>query len=108
MIIAWHLLSRGEDYAFVRPSLHREKIRRLELMLGAPHQQGKKLPSRAFVKPPQRRAEMDTVAQHEAAYRRLVADWQASRPSRTQAGAGATPGRASQRPSRGKATRQTP
>ncbi|MDQ4071620.1 MAG: IS110 family transposase, partial [Actinomycetota bacterium] len=41
VIIAWHLLSRGEDYAFMRPSLHREKIRRLELMLGAPRQQGK-------------------------------------------------------------------
>jgi len=91
----------------MRPSLYREKIRRLELMLGAPRQQGKKLPSRAFVKPPQRRAELDAVAQHEAAYRRLVADWQASRPS-TKAGAGATPGRASQRPSRGKAARQTP
>lgn len=105
VIIAWHLLSRGEDYAFMRPSLHREKIRRLELMLGAPRQQGTKLPSRAFVKPPQRRAEMDAVAQHEAAYRRLVADWQASRPSKN-AGAGATPGRASSRPSRGKAARQ--
>jgi len=107
VIIAWHLLSRSTNYAFMRPSLHREKIRRLELMLGAPRQQGKRLPRRAFVKPPQRRAEIDAVAQHEAAYRRLVADWQASRPSR-KAGAGATPGRASQRPSRGKAARQTP
>ena len=35
--IVWHLLSRGEDYAFARPALVREKIRRLELMLGAPH-----------------------------------------------------------------------
>jgi hypothetical protein len=106
-IIAWHLLSRGEDYAFMRPSLYREKLRRLELMLGAPRQQGKKLPSRTFVKPPQRRAEIDAVAQHEAAYRRLVADWTASRPSK-KTGAGATPGRASQPPSRGKAARQTP
>ena len=105
VIIAWHLLSRGETYAFARPSLHREKIRRLELMLGAPRQQGKKLPSRAFLKPPQRRAEMDAVAQQEAAYRRLIADWQASRPP-AKTGAGATPGRAFQRPSGGAAARQ--
>jgi hypothetical protein len=104
VVIIWHLLTRGEDYAFVRPSLYREKLRRLELMLGAPRQQGKRLPTRAFVKPPQRRAEMDVAAQHEAAYRRLVADWRAAGPSRR--GAGATPGRASQRPSKGKAARQ--
>ena len=29
-VIAWHMLSRGEDYAFSRPSLTREKPRRLE------------------------------------------------------------------------------
>jgi transposase len=105
VIVAWHLLSRGEDYAFMRPSLFREKIRRLELMLDAPRQQGKRLPRRAFATPPQRRAEMDAVAQHEGAYRRMVADWQASRPTK-KAGASATPGRASQRPSKGKAARQ--
>jgi transposase len=42
-LIAWHMLTRGEDYAFVRPSLVREKLRRLELMLGADRQQGKRL-----------------------------------------------------------------
>jgi transposase len=41
--------------------------------------------------------------QVEAAYRRLVADWQRGGP---KAGAGATPERASQRPSKGKAARQ--
>jgi transposase len=39
-VIAWHMLSRGEDYAFARPSLTREKIRRLELMTGAERQKG--------------------------------------------------------------------
>ena len=41
--------------------------------------------------------------QAEIAYRRFVADWHATRP---QVGAGATPERASQRPSKGKAARQ--
>jgi transposase len=42
-VIAWHMLSRGEDYAFSRPSLTREKLRRLELMTGAKHQKGKRI-----------------------------------------------------------------
>ena len=42
-VIAWHMLSRGEDYAFARPSLTREKIRRLELMTGAERQKGKRI-----------------------------------------------------------------
>jgi hypothetical protein len=42
--------------------------------------------------------------QAEIGYRRFVADWQATGPERV--GAGATPERASSRPSRGKAARQ--
>jgi hypothetical protein len=36
VVIAWHLLSRGEEYAFGRPALYREKLRRIELLLGPP------------------------------------------------------------------------
>ena len=36
VVFAFNMLRRGEDYAFGRPSLHREKLRRFELMLGAP------------------------------------------------------------------------
>jgi transposase len=109
VIIAWHLLSRDERYAFMRPALFRQKIRRLGLMTGATRQQGKRLPEPGFLRAgdPRRRAEAELVAAHEAAYRRLVADWQASRPA-IKAGAGATPGRASQRSSKDKAARQTP
>jgi transposase len=115
VVIAWHLLSRGEDYAFARPALYREKLRRIELLLGAPRHQGRSTTGRQLLKTDQRRAEREIAAQHERAYQRMVNDWQASRPSadkaaqRTQVvGAGVTPGRASQRPSRGKAARQTP
>lgn len=51
-------------------------------------------------------AERELSRQAEAAYRRLLSDWQSSGPPR--AGAGVTPGRASPRPSKGKAARQTP
>jgi transposase len=105
-LIAWHMLTRGEDYAFARPSLVREKLRRLELLLGATRQQGKRLTAagRTFANVDGRKLEKELAAQQEAAYLRLVSDWQ---PSRPKTGAGATPGRASQRPSKGKAARQT-
>ena len=104
VVIAFHMLRRGEGYAFGRPSLHREKLRRYELMLGAPRQQGKRLATagRTFASVDQRRLEKELAGQAETAYRRLVADWTATKKS----GAGATPGRASKKPSEGKAARQ--
>src|SRR4029450_13683260 len=33
-VIAWHMLSRDEDYAFARPSLTRDKMRRLGVRAG--------------------------------------------------------------------------
>jgi len=35
-VLAWHLLIRGEDYAFQSPSLVRRKLRALERQAGAP------------------------------------------------------------------------
>jgi hypothetical protein len=107
VILVWHLLSRGEDYAFMRPGLYREKLRRLELQLGAPRRQGRAITGREHLKTDQRRVEREAAAQFEAAYLRIVADWQASRPP-NKAGVGATPGRASNRSSKDKAARQAP
>jgi hypothetical protein len=41
-VLFWHLLTRGEDYAFARQAMTRHKIRRLELLAGAPPQKGRK------------------------------------------------------------------
>jgi transposase len=98
-VIAWHMLSRSEDYAFARPSLTREKIRRLELMTGATHQKGKRIG--VFATKEQHQLDKELAAQAELAYRRLTQDWQP-----TIKGAGAAPGRASRRPSSGQAARQ--
>ncbi len=73
VIIAWHMLSSDRDYAFARPSLVRQKIRRLELLTGAERQRGKRIG--AFVRPEQHRLEKELAAQAEMAYRRLVDDW---------------------------------
>src|SRR4051812_7273778 len=101
-VLAWNVLTRGEDYAFARPSLVRRKLRTLELKAGATR--AKPGPSATPTWNTTRdAAERHLAAQAEIAYRRLVADWQASGP---KAGAGATPQRASQRPSKGKAARQ--
>jgi len=103
VVLFWCLLSRQQDYAFGRPAMTRNKIRKLELLAGAPPQKGRHGiaggKSRAVFD-----AERELSRQAEAAYRRFVTDWQASGPPK--AGAGATPGRASQRPSKGKAARQ--
>jgi len=34
-VLCWHLLTKEEDYAFGRPSLTAQKVRRLELQAGA-------------------------------------------------------------------------
>jgi transposase len=100
----WCMLTRGEDYAYGRPSLTRKKMRRLEITAGAPRYPGKTgiwSTNKAMAQ-----AERDLAHQAELAYKNTVRDWTASAP--VKVGASATPGRASQRPSRGKAARQTP
>jgi len=102
-VLAWHLLTRGEDYAFQRPSLVRRKLRALELRAGAPRAKPGPRKQRIWGSAAADVAERRLAEHAEVAYRRLVADWQASAP---RAGAGATPERASQGPSKGKAARQ--
>jgi len=101
-VLAWHLLTRGEDYAFQRPSLVRRKLRALERQAGAPRAKSGPKANPVWTTTGED-AEKHLALQAEIAYRRLVADWQATGP---KAGAGATPERASQRPSKGKAARQ--
>jgi transposase len=96
----WCLLTREEDYAFAQPSLTKKKMRRLELLAGAPRMQGGH--SVWSTNKAMRDAERELALQAQSAYERTVSDWQAKK-----VGAGATPGRASQRPSSGKAARQT-
>jgi len=100
-VIAWHMLSRGEDYAFARPSLTREKIRKLELLTGAERRKGKRNPVRIFATPAQHRLEKELAAQAESAYRRLAQDWQSA-----MKGTGAAPGRASSSQPKRQAARQ--
>jgi hypothetical protein len=91
---------------FGQPSLTRRKIRRLERAAGAPSRKGQIRPGDGARNKQIRNAERALAAQAEDAYRRTIADWKATRPEKN-AGASVTPRRASQRPSKGKAARQT-
>jgi transposase len=89
-VLCWHLLTRGEDYAFQRPSLVKRKLRALELKAGAPREKPGPNSSRTWNRSSDEQ-ERQLAEQAETAYRRLVADWQTTRP---RDGAGATPERA--------------
>src|SRR5215208_5696758 len=73
-VLFWHLLTREQDYAFGRPSLTRHKLRRLELLAGDPPRRGRRSGSRASKR--EQLHERELSEQVEAAYRRLVEDWQ--------------------------------
>jgi transposase len=99
----WCMLTRQQDYAYQQPSLTRKKLRRLELTAGAPKGAGGT--GVWATNDALRRAERELARQAEAAYVRTVRDWQSATTLKT--GASATPGRASRKPSKGKAARQT-
>ncbi len=101
----WCLLTREQDYSFAQPSMTRRKIRKLELVAGAPSRKGQVPPGQGVRNKQIRAAERALAQQAEDAYRRTIADWKATSPQK--AGASVTPGRASHRPSKGKAARQT-
>jgi transposase len=105
-VLTWQLLTKQQDYAFKRPAALAEKTRTLELLAGAAPRRGHRAHPRVRVTPELRELDRELAHQAEIAYRRLVADWQASGPKKV-VGAGATSGRASSRPSKGKAARQT-
>jgi transposase len=98
----WCLLTREEDYAYQQPSLTAKKLRLLEIRAGAKTHKG--IYTGTFVsRQRMRAAERELAQQAESAYKRMVAEWQRTQ---TKRGAGATPGRASQRPSTRQAARQ--
>lgn len=98
--VAWRLLSSGQDYAYANPAQVRLKWRRIELAAGELSQKGRR--TGVSVASEQERG-LALAAEH--AYRRLVADRQASGGARK--GAGAAPGRASHGSSQNQAARQT-
>jgi transposase len=101
--LCWQLLTKQEDYAFKRATLLERKLRALELRAGAPRRRGRPT-SPASDTRAAHDLELTLARQAELAYRRLVADRQAS--ARAKTGAGAASGRASSSQPKRQAARQ--
>ena len=74
-VIVWHLLRRGEDYAWVRPALHARKLRDLELRSGQPARRGQRGAAYAYNLTRTRLEERRRAEQAETAYRRQTEGW---------------------------------
>ncbi|KOX43571.1 transposase [Streptomyces purpurogeneiscleroticus] len=74
-VIIWHLLTRGEDYAWVRPALHARKLRELELRSGEPARRGQRGAAYTYNLTRVRQEERRRVEQAEVAYRRMTEGW---------------------------------
>ncbi len=74
-VIVWHLLRRGEDYAWVRPALHARKLRDLELRSGQPARRGQRGTAYAYNLARTRHEERRRAEQAEIAYRRQIEGW---------------------------------
>src|SRR5581483_6405944 len=86
-VLCWHLITRGEDYAYGCPSLLTQKLRRLELRAGMPSRRGQRGSTYAYNLKQVRARERALSEQGEIAYKQLVADWEAKRPAETGASA---------------------
>jgi transposase len=74
-VLVWHLLRRGEDYAWVRPALHARKLRDLELRSGQPARRGQRGTAYAYNLARTRQEERRRAEQAETAYRRQTEGW---------------------------------
>jgi len=88
-ILAWHLLTKDENYAWARPALLNAKLRKVELLAGQPAAKGRR-PGRAhaYNNRAVRERERAWLEQTEQAYTRFVANWQAKPTRRTGAANG--------------------
>jgi transposase len=89
-VLCWHLIVKGEDYAYGRPSLLAQKVRALELRACMPSRRGQRGSTHAYNLKEVRARERALSEQGELAYRQLVADWHAK--ARKRAGTGAATG----------------
>ena len=92
----WSAATRGEDYAFAKPSLTK-KMRRLELQASAPRWQG----GRGVWSTNDAVHHAELALQAQRAYERTIQDRQ------QKTGASATPGRAANGSSQEQVARQT-
>jgi transposase len=74
VVLFWHLLTKQQNYAFERPSLTAEKLRRIEHTAGVPSARGKRSGGRVYASSDQRRREQRVAIHAETAYRQYVSE----------------------------------
>jgi transposase len=76
-VLIWHMLTKQQDYVWMRPALLQFKMRRLELMAGHASRRGgnKPGPARDYSVKAIRDQERARLAGAEQDYRRFVAGW---------------------------------
>ena len=86
-VLAWRLLTRGEDYAWARPALQARKMRSLELRAGLPRRHGRRGGAYDHDIRDIRERERRPAEMAEAAYRGLTEGWRRQGPRRARTGA---------------------
>ena len=76
-VLIWHLLRKGESYAWARPALYAKKLRDLELRAGCKPNRGQQGAASAYNIKSHRDEERRWAEQAEMAYARFVAGWNA-------------------------------
>ena len=79
-VLVWHLLTKEQDYLWVRPALHATKLRRLELTAGHAPARGQRGSAYDYNIKATRDQERRRVQQAEKIYERFVAGWNRSGP----------------------------
>lgn len=74
-VLIWHILAKGDEYAFARPAFQAMKLRKVALKAGAPREYGKAGPGRDYWIKEIRHREMDYVKRAEDAYAKMVEAW---------------------------------
>lgn len=74
-VVIWYLLTKGESYAWARPSLHAKKLRDVELKAGNKAVRGQKGAAHAYNIKSHRDEERRWAEQAESAYASFVAGW---------------------------------
>jgi transposase len=74
-VIVWHMPTKREDYAGVRPAPHAKKLRDLELRSGLPARRGQRGAGYEYNLTRTRLEEKRRAEQAETAYRRQVEGW---------------------------------
>jgi hypothetical protein len=100
-VLCWHMITKGRDYAFARPSLTAKKLRALELKAGQPSRRRQKPSATAYTHKHDRAPERELAQHAERAYAQMVADWQAKAPANKDTGVAAANGARLSRPSNG-------